>query len=517
MLQNHNIASAFAYSTQPCLVLSREKSPLIVAANKALQTWLGYAQEELLNKVFFNASDKFMAALGVDELELSEIFEQAIATKSAVKRNIKYSVTASAETSSKQNGGFYEIFPIETKAGISYLAIQIILHTLDTSAAPQAHKSAASTKSVVSGSAPNQSLELLIDSLTNVIFTLDVEPTGLYRFSFVNRAFQVTTGLPVEKVIGKYVHEIIPEPSLSMVLEKYKEAIEKKQQVSWQEVSQYPTGQKIAEVLVVPVLNAKGECFQLAGLVHDITPFKEAEARQVRLTQDLYQQNRDLQQFTYIISHNLRAPLANALGLVRHLPNVAPETNLFQQYVAHLKTSIENLDKILEDLNLILSVRDRQDQLHKEHVFVGEVCWQAAQALEVELKHAAGQLEINIDPEFKVQANRAYVYSICYNLLSNAIKYRSKERLLKIKVTSDSTSEDGPAIHFTDNGSGIDLQKAGDDIFKLYTRFHSHVEGRGMGLFLVKTHIEALGGYIKVKSTPGQGTTFSVFFKELVS
>lgn len=101
------------------------------------------------------------------------------------------------------------------------------------------------------------------------------------------------------------------------------------------------------------MLDAEGNCFLLVGMVHDITGHKEAEARQLRLSEDLYQSNRDLEQFTYILPHNLRAPLANALGLVRHLPNIPAGTDKFEQHFSYLTASIESLDKILKDLNLI--------------------------------------------------------------------------------------------------------------------------------------------------------------------
>lgn len=507
MLQNHIFASAFAHTTTPHLLVLCDSNPTIVSANNALCTWLECTPGELLN-IELSKSFKLLEALGTSGHHMSQLTVQVVATRAAVKKSIEGNLQAMENTSTESASGFYEIFPIGEESDSKYVAIQVvILNKASSLATPVATSS---------NTAPNQPLELLIDSLSNVIFTLEVESPEFYKFSFANRAFQVTTGLPVEKVVGKYVHEIIPEPSLTMVLEKYKEAIERKQQVSWEEVSHYPAGQKTGEVLVVPVFDAKGNCFRLVGLVHDVTPFKEAEAKQKRMTQDLYQQNRDLQQFTYILSHNLRAPLANALGLVRHLPELVPGTEIFRKCLSYLNTSIENLDKILQDLNMILSVRDRQNPILLEPVSVGEVCMQAAQTLEDELSQTGGSLKISIDPNFTVQANRAYIYSICYNLLINAIKYRSHERPLCINVTSNSTAKDGPTLHFTDNGYGIDIDKASHDLFKLYKRFHSHVAGRGIGLFLVKTHLEALGGRIEVKSKLNEGTTFSVFFKEFL-
>src|SRR5690606_22351102 len=109
-------------------------------------------------------------------------------------------------------------------------------------------------------------------------FVLDVEPGNQYKFSFVNQAFLEVTGLSGEMVVGHYVTEVIPEPSLSLVLSKYQEAIREKKQVFWEETSDYPTGRKIGEVNVSPVFDEQGRAIRLVGAVHDLTKWKQAEA-----------------------------------------------------------------------------------------------------------------------------------------------------------------------------------------------------------------------------------------------
>ena len=116
------------------------------------------------------------------------------------------------------------------------------------------------------------------DSIADVTFVLNVEGEGRYRFVFVSKAFEITTGLPLAQVLGRPVEEIIPEPSLSLVLNKYREAIETMQRVVWQEVSDYPTGQLVGDVSVTPVPDEHGRCCQLVGVVHDLTKEKQVEA-----------------------------------------------------------------------------------------------------------------------------------------------------------------------------------------------------------------------------------------------
>jgi len=106
---------------------------------------------------------------------------------------------------------------------------------------------------------------------------------------------------------------------------------------------------------------------------------------------------------------------------------------------------------------------------------------------------------------------RSYVYSIFYNLSLNSIKYSRSGVTPIINITSRKVN-DKIELCFEDNGKGIDLDKNGDQLFGLYRRFDTSTEGKGMGLFMVKTQVEALGGSIKIKSTVGEGTEFTIQF-----
>ncbi|MBF9251674.1 hypothetical protein I2I11_00035 [Pontibacter sp. 172403-2] len=96
-------------------------------------------------------------------------------------------------------------------------------------------------------------------------------------------------------------------------------------------------------------------------------------------------------------------------------------------------------------------------------------------------------------------------------MLSNAINYRSRDRSLVVHIKCFGNTEKGTLISFSDNGSGFDMDKAGDDVFKLYKRFHTDKRGRGIGLYLVKTHLEAMGGHVEVSSQLGVGTKFLIY------
>jgi PAS domain S-box-containing protein len=122
-----------------------------------------------------------------------------------------------------------------------------------------------------------QHLSSIYDTVGDIIFHLAVEPGEQYRFISINRSFSAVTGLKPEQVVGKKVSEIIPEPSLTMVLANYRRAIEGKTVALWQETSNYPTGQLIGEVSVAPVFDDQGRCTHLVGSVHDVTERTRAE------------------------------------------------------------------------------------------------------------------------------------------------------------------------------------------------------------------------------------------------
>ena len=120
-------------------------------------------------------------------------------------------------------------------------------------------------------------ISLIYDTVGDVIFNLKVERDGNYYFTSVNQRFLAATGLPAEQIIGKRVQEVIPEPSLTLVLAKYAEAIRTGKLVRWEETTDYPTGRVVGDVSIDPVLDEAGDCIALVGSVHDITERKRAE------------------------------------------------------------------------------------------------------------------------------------------------------------------------------------------------------------------------------------------------
>lgn len=242
--------------------------------------------------------------------------------------------------------------------------------------------------------------------------------------------------------------------------------------------------------------------------VRDITEKKAMELQRESMTAELIQHNRNLEQFAYIVSHNLRAPLANIIGLAEVLMMPDLSNAQKQDFIGGIATSSHKLDEVIIDLDHILHLRSN-DYEKKEEVKLDQML----ENVTVVLKDVMGELPIMINSDFKeapcVHGIKSYMHSIFFNLISNSIKYRRADVDLVIDIRSNKY-KGGTTLTFKDNGLGIDLTRSRDKIFGLYKRFHPDIEGKGMGLFMTRTQVEKLGGKISVESTPGKGSTFKI-------
>lgn len=242
--------------------------------------------------------------------------------------------------------------------------------------------------------------------------------------------------------------------------------------------------------------------------VRDITEKKSMELQRESMTAELIQHNRNLEQFAYIVSHNLRAPLANIIGLAEVLSMPELSDDQTQDFINGITTSSRKLDEVIIDLDHILHFRN-SDYEKKVEVNLDQLL----ENIQAVLRDVINASSIRILSDFNevpcVYGIKSYMHSIFYNLVSNSIKYKQEDKELVIEIKSRKSKE-GTELTFKDNGLGIDLNRAGDKIFGLYKRFHPDIEGKGMGLFMTKTQVEKLGGRISVESTPGEGATFKI-------
>lgn len=236
-----------------------------------------------------------------------------------------------------------------------------------------------------------------------------------------------------------------------------------------------------------------------------------------RQTQDLKQANTELvehndklEQFAFIISHNLRAPMSRILGLSSIL-DFTKEVNEVSDIARLMTKSTQDLDHIIKDLTEILSIQKMNAQsMHELHF--DTLLNTVMQTLEKDIQETRSTISADFREASQIMTVPSYMESIFYNLISNAIKYRHPGRRPAIAIQS-SVKGEYVQIDFADNGLGIDLTTHRDSLFSLYKRFHFHVDGRGLGLYLVKMQLNALGGKIDLTSKEGSGTVFSIWIK----
>ncbi len=236
------------------------------------------------------------------------------------------------------------------------------------------------------------------------------------------------------------------------------------------------------------------------------------EAEVEERTRDIVEYNQQLEQFAFISAHNLRAPVARILGLGNVLDmckNDLPETLSIADKIVF---TTRELDRVVKDLNTVLEVRRNATS-----VIVPVNLQEELRLIKVNLEKEIQDTRATFNENFSkitMLTVKPYIQSILMNLVSNAIKYRHPDRSPVIAIHSE--VRDGQFyLTIQDNGLGMDLNVYKEKLFMLYSRFHLHVEGKGIGLFLVKTQVSSLGGKIDVVSRPDEGTCFCLSFKHL--
>ncbi|MBD3748037.1 MAG: ABC transporter substrate-binding protein [Sphingobacteriales bacterium] len=251
-----------------------------------------------------------------------------------------------------------------------------------------------------------------------------------------------------------------------------------------------------------------GLMVKISGAIINIDDIKRKEAEILKISEELMQSNNELKKFAYIVSHNLRGPLVNITSLFDLINQEEIDTEN-KIYLDKLGTSVHKLEFTLNDLIDIVS----HQNISKGELTVidfQQVINETIASIESQIRG----VDADISTDFSIKTfwySKQYFESILLNLFTNAIKYRSPERKLKIEV---STTEipDYILLKVKDNGIGMDLKKNGQKIFGLYQRFNPQIEGKGIGLYIIKSHIESLKGKIEVESELNQGTTFSIYF-----
>ena len=240
---------------------------------------------------------------------------------------------------------------------------------------------------------------------------------------------------------------------------------------------------------------------------------EEQTAEMQRLNEELKTKNDSLDSFVYRVSHDLKAPVVNIkslLKLIRLKMSNIEHSDVAQSFF-FLEKSTDKLHQTIFDL-LEVSRIEQSLQTTKEWVNLERIL----SNIRSENSEFISACDVKISTDFKIPDiyfSSANLDSILSNLINNGIKYSSPLRQPVIHVSSEQRG-DWVCLCIKDNGLGIDLDKYENKLFGMFNRFHNHVEGSGVGLYIVKKIVEQSGGRIEVKSQIEEGTTFNIFLQQ---
>ena len=262
-------------------------------------------------------------------------------------------------------------------------------------------------------------------------------------------------------------------------------------------------------VRALPLKDKEGKIVKWFGTSTDIHDQKVAEESVRKQNQELNKINTDLDNFIYTASHDLKAPISNVEGLINTLFS---EIELPKDLI-HLKEliykSIEKFRNTIKDLTEVSKVQKETGE-DVELINFAELMSETTENIHDLIEKSGATISTSFETP-DLLFSKKNIRSILYNLISNAVKYSSPDRKPVIKV---SAKKDGEFIQLAvaDNGLGIKASQK-DKVFIMFKRLHDHVEGTGIGLYIVKRIVENSGGKIEVESEEGKGSVFRLWLK----
>ncbi|MBA0883493.1 sensor histidine kinase [Flavobacterium undicola] len=259
---------------------------------------------------------------------------------------------------------------------------------------------------------------------------------------------------------------------------------------------------------IVNVIVENGEAKNLRGIMIDVTKNKEIENDLNNSFNLVSEQNKRLLNFSYIVSHNLRSHTSNISSIVDLIDSSESEEEK-EEMIQLLKSVSDSLNETMLNLNEIVNIQTNVG-LVTENLNLKQYLDNTLAILSDQIELKGVTVVSSIKNDIEVNYNPAYLESVLYNLISNAIRYSHHERHPTIHIDCFNESKK-TVLQISDNGIGIDLNKNGHKIFGMYKKFSTHKDSKGIGLFITKNQIDAMGGSITVESEPNLGTTFKVY------
>ncbi|RHX79231.1 PAS domain-containing sensor histidine kinase [Leptospira yasudae] len=250
-----------------------------------------------------------------------------------------------------------------------------------------------------------------------------------------------------------------------------------------------------------------GKCIRVSGTFQNIHDQKQRELALQRTLDIMNDQNERLLNFAHIVSHNLRSHAGNITMLLTILEESESEEER-QEVVRYITKASDSLMDTILNLNEVVSIQTNKN-LQNTEIVLREYIDKATRTISGEIQKYQVQIKNLVSDSIRVRCNASYMESILLNFLTNAVKYRHPDRVPEI-ILSAAYEKNRLVLSITDNGLGIDMNKNGDKLFGMYKTFHNNRDAKGIGLFITKNQVEAMGGRIEVESKLNVGTTFRI-------
>lgn len=243
-----------------------------------------------------------------------------------------------------------------------------------------------------------------------------------------------------------------------------------------------------------------------------ITTKKKQEEERNVLLENISAVNKELKHFTRVTSHDLRSPVNNILSIFDLLDTTKITDPESLELIGLLKSTTHHLHQTLETYINDLIKKEGDLKLQKEELNLEIEFNQVVNSIDALIQKSNTKIITDFSGFKLIKFNKVYLDSILLNLVTNTIKYSSPNREPIIQLKTQILNGKHQLL-ISDNGLGIDLEQVKDKIFGLNQSFHNNIDSKGVGLYLVKTHINAMGGEIEVESEVDKGTTFTITFK----
>ncbi len=251
----------------------------------------------------------------------------------------------------------------------------------------------------------------------------------------------------------------------------------------------------------------EGEIRGFFAQIIDITSLKVLEKELLASNRVIINQNERLLNFANIVSHNLKTyafNLKEVLALYKEAVDPAEKELLFR-YLEDISTDFSSTVGNLHEI----AHAENSGHLPTQEVNLLTVITSRIDLLKIQVETSGVHVINEVPGSINLRTNLSYLESIILNLLTNGIKYRALDKQAIIRISAERFGDE-ILLRFEDNGIGIDLKKYRKKLFQIYQTFNGNKDAKGIGLYITKFQIEAMGGHIEVESAPGIGSVFNV-------